>query len=131
MIKRDATRAGIEPAPDPAADASLAALVEVREAQEYNGWSNYPTWCVHLWLSNDQKTWEGCLVIGRQCIATAQPEPRWACGDRLEQAVRGTIDLAAQAHGASVFTDLIGWTLGQVDWPGVADSVLEAIEDGA
>src|SRR5258707_825862 len=24
------------------------------EAQTYNGWSNYETWCVHLWLTGDQ-----------------------------------------------------------------------------
>lgn len=22
--------------------------------QKYNGWSNYETWCVSLWLSNEQ-----------------------------------------------------------------------------
>lgn len=23
---------------------------------EYNGWTNYETWCVHVWISNDQSS---------------------------------------------------------------------------
>ena len=23
----------------------------------YNGWANYPTWCVALWLDNDEGTY--------------------------------------------------------------------------
>src|SRR4051794_10856032 len=25
-----------------------------REPKEYNGWANYETWCVHLWLTNEE-----------------------------------------------------------------------------
>ena len=25
-----------------------------REPEGYNGWRNYPTWAVNLWLSNDE-----------------------------------------------------------------------------
>jgi hypothetical protein len=140
MIKRDATHHDLDPAVAlDGAEARLAALVEVAEAQQYHGWANYPTWCVHAWLSNDQATWEGVLAIARQCLAGARVDPRgpdehaahprWLVGDRLEACVRGTIDLAVMSSSASVFTDLCGWALGMVEWAEIADGVLETLSE--
>jgi hypothetical protein len=31
--------------------------------ETYNGWKNYPTWCVNLWLENDQGLYETTVEI--------------------------------------------------------------------
>src|SRR4051794_18704009 len=27
------------------------------EPERYNGWANYETWCVHLWLTNEEESY--------------------------------------------------------------------------
>jgi hypothetical protein len=35
----------------------------------YNGWTNYETWCVHLWLSSEQGTDEQARETVREALA--------------------------------------------------------------
>lgn len=35
------------------------------EDTTYNGWKNYPTWCVNLWLSNDEGLYNETLCSER------------------------------------------------------------------
>ena len=37
----------------------------------YQGWANYATWAVHLWLSSDQGTWEFCRDLAREATEDA------------------------------------------------------------
>ena len=36
------------------------------EAKKYNGWKNYETWCVHLWLTNEEATYRYWRDAARQ-----------------------------------------------------------------
>ena len=73
---------------------------------DYNGWTNYETWCVNLWLTNEPAT-EGCLRM------LAQTNPAlYHRADRLRDYVfdmNGVTD-------ASMFTDLLRSALSNVDW---------------
>lgn len=99
-------------------------------SEQYNGWKNYPTWCVNLWLSND----EGLYNATRELVEdanTSRPEGasdathRRVIADVLTQWVRD--DLAPDL-GASFAADLLGYALGQVDWHEIADVWLEGVE---
>jgi hypothetical protein len=39
--------------------------------KRYNGWSNYETWNVHLWLSNEEGVDNHCCDLARQVVAEA------------------------------------------------------------
>src|SRR3990172_552402 len=39
--------------------------------QTYNGWTNYETWCVHLWLTNDEGTYKFCRGLARRAAKVA------------------------------------------------------------
>src|SRR4051812_41724310 len=102
------------------------------EDQTYNGWKNYPTWAVNLWLSNDQDLYEAT----RERVAeikgetestseywTLEESHRYNTADMLKDFVE---ELAGEAYSEPTFVaDLLGYALGEVDWHEIADAWLE------
>lgn len=82
----------------------------------YSGWTNYETWCVNLWLTNEQGTEEELQrivhdrpinsMVGSIDVSTAMK------ADLLKDWVQEAMpDL-----GATMFTDLLGSALEMVNW---------------
>lgn len=94
--------------------------------QGYNGWKNYPTWVVHLWLTNDETSYDECLRTAGDAIRHSDT-PRVHLADALrEWHQEGAESRETNVHtGASVYTDLLGFALDQVDWFEIADAFLE------
>jgi hypothetical protein len=88
------------------------------EEQGYNGWKNYPTWVVNLWLGNDQGTYSECSYMAREAL-------RDAPHDSFKEYVTDLID----DESAGLGNDLIGYALGEVDWNEIADSWLESAKE--
>jgi hypothetical protein len=83
----------------------------------YNGWKNYPTWNVNLWLSNDEGLYRETLE--RVHNPQVAPGDRIAVADELKSWVR---DELAPDLGASFAADLLGYALDEVDWLEIADA---------
>jgi hypothetical protein len=96
----------------------------------YNGWKNYPTWNVALWLGND----EGIYNATREIVAeitsedestseywTLEESHRFNLADALKSWVRD--DLSPDL-GASFAADLLGYALDQVNWEEIASSLI-------
>lgn len=77
----------------------------------YNGWTNYPTWAVHLWLANEENTYHA----SRGVLADAGDPYRGASD--LQEWVEAQNPLTEKA---SMFSDILGWALQIVDWEEVA-----------
>jgi hypothetical protein len=100
--------------------------------ETYNGWKNYPTWNVKLWLDND----EGLYLQAREMVAEARESGAENAGVRgwtAEQATRFLLadalkdwvtDELAPDLGASFAADLLGYALGEVDWDEIAKNYL-------
>lgn len=102
--------------------------------ETYNGWKNYPTWVVNLWLSND----EGLYVHAREMaqtairvspldenvtkIWTAEEAARYRLADTFKSWVS---DELAPDLGASFAADLLGYALGEVDWDEIASAWIQ------
>ena len=106
-------------------------MSSMTEDTTYNGWKNYPTWAVDLWLSNDEGLYRQTLEIVTNAKAgsfdTGEPSPetpRLAVADALREWVHD--DLAPDL-GASFAADLLGYALDQVDWFEIADAWLEDV----
>ena len=102
--------------------------------KSYNGWTNYETWSVSLWLRNDEESYSDVRELTRKALARAQqghhyltPEEH-ACrllADAILEYVESLPQIASILEGASMATDLLGAALDEVDWDEIAQHFLD------
>ena len=90
----------------------------------YNGWTNYETWCVNLWIENEEPSYRHAQDLAK--FASRQADPTNGLASSLKFWIENdyTPDL-----GASLAADLLGAALGEVDWHEIAEAMLENVED--
>jgi hypothetical protein len=106
--------------------------------QTYNGWANYETWLVGLWLDNDAGSYE---------YWRDQAEEHWREAPSTEEVKKGTwsrenatkYNLADQIKeeiedntplsNAGLYTDLLNGALSEVRWDEVAENFMSNIEE--
>ena len=100
-------------------------------SDSYNGWSNYETWCVNLWMSSDEGSaayWEMIAQDIAECAddyVDSYPESfslveiaKYRLADRLRDEMQIPDDLEG------LWRDLVGSALDEVDWSEIAESML-------
>lgn len=106
----------------------------------YNGWKNYPTWAVNLWLANDEPLYRDTLALTEEAMSAQKyardrlERPYWTQEESYRYAVADTLkawvtDDLAPDLGASFAADLLGYALGEVDWHEVADAWIEQVQE--
>lgn len=111
------------------------------EPEGYNGWKNYETWAVALWLDNEEGTARHRAGMARAAWEDAPNDPRvtskprvWARSEaarfNLADALRAWVDDMDPSNdgtgpvAGTMWADLIGAALGEVDWDEIADNDL-------
>ncbi len=105
----------------------------------YNGWTNYETWNVKLWMDND----EGSYLASEEAAqeAWADTDPDETTEERTEEAVRTLADRLKDEHeeakdalldgakaSSTVWADLLGAALSEVNWHEIAASMIEDVD---
>lgn len=109
--------------------------------REYNGWYNYETWLVKLWMDNDQGSQDFWQEQSEMAWRDSAADPVYSMShqdkarillakllqDNHEEAVYDSIP---ENMHASFIMDLLNGALSEVNWDEIADSLLtDHVED--
>ena len=110
------------------------------KTETYNGWTNYETWNVKLWMDNDQGSYAYYGEVAQECYDAAEPSER----PRFTKDEQATLDLSARlkdeyetamhdwleesGKSASVWADLIGAALSEVNWHEIAEHMIDDLD---
>ncbi len=101
--------------------------------KEYNGWTNYETWCVSLWMDNEEGTQDYWLERADNCLGAARHDdnPKDNAIYDLSIAIKEEHEEAKpDALACGVFCDLITAAMSEVNWREIAKHFIEmAIEN--
>lgn len=92
---------------------------------EYNGWTNYPTWAINLWLGNDQASamlWESESIDCLEYHDMDCKESIYA----MEELLKEYHEENNPIGGASVYSDVLSWALEYVNWREIAEHLIDS-----
>lgn len=85
---------------------------------DYNGWKNWETWNVNLWISNDKGSRRYWEHRARSCTFDI---------DRLSEKLCHTYTLAIPENVTGMYLGFIQGCLNAVDWREIAEHLIEGI----
>lgn len=107
------------------------------ESKRYNGWTNYETWAVGMFLDGNytgEYTYREVLSIAADHLADSRENERDAddAAYTLAEALKDWFGEQLPELGASIAADLLGAAVSEVDWHELAEhKISEVAEDDA
>ena len=107
----------------------------------YNGWTNYETWAMKLWMDNDQGEYNYWRETTRDCRNEARDQHPNQFMDKadnarnlLADALKARYDDESEhpvfeAANGTVYVDLLNAALAEVNWHEIANALLEDAQE--
>lgn len=100
--------------------------------QKYNGWSNYETWLVKLWIDNDEGSYNYWQEEAQRVYDAAEESDTFT---KAEQAALDLDDILKSYHEQIIeesgvpqsgfIADLMNAAMSEVDWHEIAEALIE------
>lgn len=104
------------------------------EHKEYNGWTNYETWVVNLWMDNEEGSYNYWREQAKQAIEHATPSS-WATA---EEAATSTLTHVLKEQHEEALPELTGFAadllnaaMSEVNWYEIAEHLIESAKENA
>jgi hypothetical protein len=106
----------------------------------YNGWTNYETWAVKLWMDNDQGSYEYWKDAAQDAYDHAGDKYPNQFMNKADNAQSSLAERLKDEHDSdsdhpvfkaadgSVYADLLNAALSEVNWHEIAASLLEDVD---
>jgi hypothetical protein len=106
--------------------------IHIAGCRRYNGFLNYETWVVALWIDNDQDSYIYWREIAEECRSEVASSEALRVGeaaiellaDRLKEDHRSRAPHERLGGEVDVYCDLLTAALDEVDWVEVAEQLL-------
>lgn len=104
--------------------------------KRYNGWTNYETWAVKLWMDNKEGSYRYCGGLAQDAYDNAETDSTFSRKERAALDLADTLKAEYEeanplGSDASVWADLLGAALSEVNWMEIASALLDDIEEEA
>jgi hypothetical protein len=100
---------------------------------EYNGWYNYETWLVSLWIDNDRSYHERQVMAQEAWdaaesneISTREEDACYSLADRLKTWISEEDNPLIDQ--SSLYADLLNHALSEVNWYEIAEHFIEDVD---
>jgi hypothetical protein len=106
--------------------------------REYNGWTNYETWLVNLWMDNEEGSQEFFREQAEDIYAEAKADTAGHAVWTPSETARFRFAAWLKDHHEEqrpelpgLYGDLLGGALSEVNWGEIARHYIEAVEEEA
>ena len=106
------------------------------DEKKYNGWTNYETWCVALWLDNERGSYERWRWLARKLVKRSSrnfprtfPEsvPNATATRLLAERIQEEFTDNTPGVFTGPYGDLLGAALSDVDWHEIAAQYVDEV----
>lgn len=105
---------------------------------EYNGWTNYETWNVKLWMDNEEGSQSYYSGLAQDAYNDAEADDTFTRDERAALDLSATLKdeyenamidwLEESGKQSSMWADLLGAALSEVNWHEIAEDMLEDVD---
>lgn len=107
------------------------------EDKKYNGWTNYETWLVNLWMDNEEGSCSYWAEQSQEAYDNAAAGDSYSSQTRMESATCSLAEMLKEQHEEAIeqagikngfIADLIGAAMSEVNWYEIAGHLLDEVE---